>query len=172
MTHHPSRLHGGALLVLALTCASACDSACSSAQAAPGYPPLTHERSRITDPAVAADLAAFAALERRIVALGDTAGAERTHARALASGWLVLARDQYRRNDRSGLAECVFFPDAWRRLAPATRGDVLRVEGRVDETLGAFTINVEHAESLAVGAATYAETNASTATSADVDEDS
>jgi DNA-directed DNA polymerase III PolC len=103
---------------------------------------------------------------RRITVLGlpcasrgvETKKGERMHFMTLA--------------DRSGLAECVFFPDAWRHLAPATRGDVLRVEGRVDETLGAFTINVEHAESLAVGAATYAQTNASTATSADIDEDS
>ena len=45
--------------------------------------------------------------------------------------------------DRSGLAECVLFPDAYRANAGALRGDVLRAEGRVEETLGAVTLTVE-----------------------------
>ena len=39
--------------------------------------------------------------------------------------------------DRSGLAECVLFPDAYRAHAAAVRGEAVRAEGRVDETLGA-----------------------------------
>ena len=45
--------------------------------------------------------------------------------------------------DRTGLVECVLFPDAYQRLAHAARGEVLWVEGRVDETLGAATVTVE-----------------------------
>jgi DNA polymerase III alpha subunit len=51
--------------------------------------------------------------------------------------------------DHSGIAECVLFPDAFRALAPAVRGQVVRVEGRVDETLGALTVNVARARALA-----------------------
>ena len=46
--------------------------------------------------------------------------------------------------DRSGLAECVLFPDAYRACAGAVRGEVVRVEGRVDGTLGAITLVAEH----------------------------
>jgi DNA polymerase III alpha subunit len=45
--------------------------------------------------------------------------------------------------DRSGLVECVLFPDAYRRWATATRAQVVRVEGRVDDTLGALSVGVE-----------------------------
>lgn len=51
--------------------------------------------------------------------------------------------------DRSGLAEAVLFPDAWRRNAAGVRGQVVRVEGRIDETLGAVTITVERATAIA-----------------------
>ena len=50
--------------------------------------------------------------------------------------------------DRSGLAECVLFPDAYRTWASATRGAILRVEGRVDETLDAVTVTAERIRSL------------------------
>ena len=56
--------------------------------------------------------------------------------------------------DASGLAECVLFPDAYARLGRAMRGEVIRVEGRIDDALGALTLVVEHAESFgAAGAA-------------------
>ena len=42
--------------------------------------------------------------------------------------------------DRSGLAECVLFPDAYARNAAAMRGAVLRVSGRVSESMGAITL--------------------------------
>ena len=45
--------------------------------------------------------------------------------------------------DKTGLAECVLFPDAYRAHARALRGEVVRAEGRVDETLGAVTVNVD-----------------------------
>ena len=51
--------------------------------------------------------------------------------------------------DRSGLAECVLFPDALRAHAQAVRAQVVRVEGRVDETLDAATLVVERAAALA-----------------------
>jgi DNA polymerase III alpha subunit len=50
--------------------------------------------------------------------------------------------------DRTGLAECALFPDAYRALAGQIRGQIVRVEGRVDETLGAVTVTVESARVL------------------------
>ena len=51
--------------------------------------------------------------------------------------------------DRSGLAECVLFPDVFHRYAREVRAQVVRVEGRVDETLDAVTLVVERAAALA-----------------------
>jgi len=51
--------------------------------------------------------------------------------------------------DRSGLAECVLFPAAFRRHAQQVRAQIVRVEGRVDETLDALTLVVERAVALA-----------------------
>jgi len=53
--------------------------------------------------------------------------------------------------DMDGLAECVVFPRDYRRLGAAMRGEVVRVEGRVDETLGAFTLVVDRATSFGAG---------------------
>jgi len=50
--------------------------------------------------------------------------------------------------DRTGLVECVLFPDAYRRWGQQMRGEVVRAEGRVDETLGALTLVIERAEPL------------------------
>ena len=60
--------------------------------------------------------------------------------------------------DPSGLAECVLFPATYRALA-GTRGrtpdqawyagEIVRVEGRVEETLDAITLAVERAKTLA-----------------------
>jgi error-prone DNA polymerase len=50
--------------------------------------------------------------------------------------------------DRSGLAECVLFPDASRACAHAVRGDVVRIEGRVDDTLGAITLAADRARAI------------------------
>jgi error-prone DNA polymerase len=47
--------------------------------------------------------------------------------------------------DESGLAECVLFPDAYRAWAQSVHGEVVRVEGRVTETLGALSVTVERA---------------------------
>jgi len=54
--------------------------------------------------------------------------------------------------DRSGLAECVLFPDAYRALARAVRGQVVRVVGRVEETLGALTVTLAGAAEIAAPA--------------------
>jgi DNA polymerase III alpha subunit len=51
--------------------------------------------------------------------------------------------------DESGLAECVLFPDAYRAHAAAVRGQVVRAEGRVDETLGAVTLAAERGVAVA-----------------------
>jgi DNA polymerase III alpha subunit len=50
--------------------------------------------------------------------------------------------------DRSGLAECVLFPAAYRANVAAIRGQVVRAEGRVDESLGAVTLVTERARAL------------------------
>jgi DNA-directed DNA polymerase III PolC len=47
--------------------------------------------------------------------------------------------------DRSGVAECVLFPDVYRGAAQALRASIIGVEGRVSETLGAVTVEVERA---------------------------
>lgn len=52
--------------------------------------------------------------------------------------------------DRTGLVECVLFPDTYRRYASIARGQVLRIEGRVDETLGACTVSAERVIALPV----------------------
>lgn len=55
--------------------------------------------------------------------------------------------------DRSGLVECVLFPDAYRRVGSETRGEIVRIEGRVEDTLGACTVTVARAR--ACGAADW-----------------
>ncbi len=50
--------------------------------------------------------------------------------------------------DRTGLAECALFPDAYRALAGEVRGEIVRVEGRVDETMGAVTVTVDRARAI------------------------
>jgi DNA polymerase III alpha subunit len=60
--------------------------------------------------------------------------------------------------DRSGLAECVLFPDAYRALARAVRGQVVRVVGRVEETLGALTVTLAGAAEIAAPATPYPQT--------------
>jgi DNA-directed DNA polymerase III PolC len=51
--------------------------------------------------------------------------------------------------DRSGLVECVLLPGVYRAHAPATRATALRVEGRVEVTLDAITLDVERVVALA-----------------------
>ena len=46
----------------------------------------------------------------------------------------------------TGLIECVLFPDTYKRWGQHMRGELVRAEGRVDETLGAFTVVIERAE--------------------------
>src|SRR5262249_14280073 len=57
--------------------------------------------------------------------------------------------------DRSGLAECVLFPDAYRALARVASAQVVRAEGRVEETLGALTVTVTRASEVAAGTARF-----------------
>jgi DNA polymerase III alpha subunit len=51
--------------------------------------------------------------------------------------------------DETGVIECTLFPDTYRRLFGATRGQVLRVEGRVEDALDAVSVTVDRAETLA-----------------------
>jgi len=50
--------------------------------------------------------------------------------------------------DRSGVAECVLFPDAYRASAAAVRGQVVRAEGHVVSSLGAVTLAADRAWAL------------------------
>lgn len=52
--------------------------------------------------------------------------------------------------DESGVAECVLFPRDYPRLGLSMRSEIVRAEGRVDDSLGALTLVVERAT--AVGA--------------------
>ncbi|HYM82346.1 MAG TPA: OB-fold nucleic acid binding domain-containing protein, partial [Candidatus Limnocylindria bacterium] len=80
---------------------------------------------------------------RRVAVVGMPCASRRVTTRSGATmAFLTLA-------DRSGLAECVLFPDTFRALAHALGGRVVRVEGRVDETLGAIAVTVEKLEQLA-----------------------
>jgi error-prone DNA polymerase len=53
--------------------------------------------------------------------------------------------------DHTGLIECVLFPDTYKRWGQHMRAEVVRAEGRVDETLGALTLVIERAEPLGAG---------------------
>ena len=55
--------------------------------------------------------------------------------------------------DRSGIAECVLFPDAYARHAAALRGAVLRVSGRVSDAMSAITLEAARVEIVAPAAA-------------------
>jgi len=50
--------------------------------------------------------------------------------------------------DRTGLAECVLFPEVYRAFADAVVASILIVEGRVDRTLDAVTVVAERVEAL------------------------
>lgn len=71
-------------------------------------PELAPERLRITDPAIARDREALDAMGRRLAAFDTVAAPGRVYTKALALGWLTLARDQYAMNDRSGLVDAAF----------------------------------------------------------------
>jgi DNA-directed DNA polymerase III PolC len=54
--------------------------------------------------------------------------------------------------DRSGVAECALFPDAYARHAAALRGAALRVTGRVSDALDAITLEAARVEILSPAA--------------------
>jgi DNA polymerase-3 subunit alpha len=84
---------------------------------------------------------------KRVRVCGIPCAARRVEAK---SGGIVLFTTLA---DHTGLVECVLFPDTYRRWGMHMRGEVVRAEGRVDETLGALTVVVDRAEPL--GAASY-----------------
>ncbi|HEV2105147.1 MAG TPA: OB-fold nucleic acid binding domain-containing protein, partial [Candidatus Eisenbacteria bacterium] len=75
----------------------------------------------------------------RVSVCGLPCASRRVEARSGGSVQFVTLADE------SGLAECVLFPGAYRRLGPAMRGAIVRASGRVDESLGALTLVVERA---------------------------
>jgi len=79
---------------------------------------------------------------KRVAVCGIPCAARRVEAK---SGGIVLFTTLA---DRTGLIECVLFPDSYRRWGQHMRGEVVRAEGRVDETLGALTLVIERAEPL------------------------
>jgi DNA polymerase-3 subunit alpha len=79
---------------------------------------------------------------KRVTVCGIPCAARRVEAK---SGGIVLFTTLA---DHSGLVECVLFPNVYRRSGAQMRGEVVRAEGRVDDTLGALTLVVERAEPL------------------------
>jgi DNA polymerase III alpha subunit len=109
-----------------------------------GHPlDLWIERAALRGTVAAAELHRHAG--RRIAVAGLPCAYRRVETR---SGGLMLFTTLA---DRSGLAECVFFPDAYRAHAGSVRGEIVRVEGRVDDTLGAITVVAERAVAIAHG---------------------
>jgi len=82
---------------------------------------------------------------RRVAVCGIPCASRRVEAK---SGGFVLFVTLA---DATGLAECVLFPRDYARLGPALRGEIVRAEGRVDETLGALTLVVERANAFGAG---------------------
>ncbi|MGH7742009.1 MAG: OB-fold nucleic acid binding domain-containing protein, partial [Candidatus Eiseniibacteriota bacterium] len=99
------------------------------------------------------------------VLVGEVAGAtpaaslaQHTGSRAVLAGLLCAWRRVETRQggmmlfatlaDRSGVAECVLFPPVYHAFADVMHASIVRAEGRVDETLGAVTLVVEHAIAL------------------------
>ncbi|HUK62318.1 MAG TPA: DNA polymerase III subunit alpha, partial [Dongiaceae bacterium] len=107
-----------------------------------------HPLDVLVDPAVLAGVTPAAEIpgraRRRVSVAGLTCATRRVETR---EGGLMLFLTLA---DRTGLVECVLFPDAYRRYAAASRGQVVRVEGLVDETLGACTVNAERVTALPV----------------------
>ena len=79
---------------------------------------------------------------KRVRVCGIPCAARRVEAK---SGGIVLFTTLA---DHTGLVECVLFPDSYSRWGMHMRGEVVRAEGRVDETLGALTVVVDRAEPL------------------------
>jgi DNA-directed DNA polymerase III PolC len=105
-----------------------------------------HPLDVLVPPAALAGTVPAAALEshigRRVSVAGLPCATRRVETRAGGSMlFLTLA-------DRGGLVECVLFPAAYRAFGAAARGEVVRVEGRVEDALGALTVSVERAWAL------------------------
>jgi DNA polymerase III alpha subunit len=66
--------------------------------------------------------------------------------------------------DRTGLAECALFPEVYARLASRIAAGPMRVSGRVSDTLGAVTLEVDDIEPLLVTPLTFAEAGNGVAT--------
>jgi DNA-directed DNA polymerase III PolC len=83
---------------------------------------------------------------RRVAVCGIRCASRRVEAK---SGGFVLFTTLA---DETGLTECVLFPRDYARWGPALRGEIVRAEGRIDETLGALTLVVERASAFGAGA--------------------
>jgi len=93
-TASKARLRGaaGALLLGGIA-------ACAGRQAQPGT--LTPPQDRISDEAIASDLALFATLQQRLDRLPPDTAPAAVYQRAKAGGWLAFAREEYTDNDRT-----------------------------------------------------------------------
>jgi DNA-directed DNA polymerase III PolC len=95
----------------------------------------------LADPALLAGATPAADIERHVGRRVAVAGMPCAYRRVeTKQGGLMLFMTLA---DRTGLVECVLFPDAYRAHAGQVNGEVVRAEGRVDETLGAVTVSVE-----------------------------
>ena len=90
---------------------------------------------------------------QRVRVCGVPCASRRVEARTATGGFVLFTTLA----DDTGLVECVLFPKLYARLAPAMRGEIVFAEGRVDETLGAMTLVVEHARAVGSRASDAAE---------------
>ncbi len=105
-----------------------------------------HPLDTLVPPAALAGCTNASMLERhvgrRVIVCGIPCAARRVESK---NGGIVLFTTLA---DHTGLIECVLFPDTYRRSGQHMRAEVLRAEGRVDDTLGALTLVIERAEPL------------------------
>lgn len=81
--------------------------ACHGGSAPPGD--LTPQRDRITDESVERDAALFDSWTVRLVSTQAQRDSVSRYHRAKAGAWLLLAREEYGDNDRTGIVDAAFF---------------------------------------------------------------
>jgi outer membrane protein OmpA-like peptidoglycan-associated protein len=114
------------LLVGALVAAIVASQACAGRAAPAGT--LTPARDRITDEAVASDLALFDAWGMRLEVARSHSGLGADYAGASARAWLTWAREEYEDNDRGPVVEQAF-AQARQSIERLEQGDLDREPG-------------------------------------------
>lgn len=84
---------------------------------------------------------------RRVAVCGIPCASRRVEAKGGGHVMFVTLADE------SGLAECVLFPQVFARFHREARGEIVRIEGRVDDALGALTLVAERVHGFGAGEA-------------------